>query len=106
MKTSPTSKPSAAIKRAKSLRSNKISEPECPYDANDGKAVTAFWENANVRMPGQRGPQRQPTKMAVTVRYNPEVLNFFKQTGSGWQTRMNEVLLAYVQKKRRAKDST
>ena len=106
MKTSPTSKPSAVIKCGKSVDSNKICEPDCPYDANDGKAVAAFWANADVRMPGQRGPQKQPTKMAVTVRYNPEVLNFFKQTGNGWQTRMNEVLLAYVQKKRRAKDST
>jgi uncharacterized protein (DUF4415 family) len=101
MKASPTSKPSAATKRSKLARANKISEPECPYDANNGQAVAAFWETAQVRMPGQRGPQKQATKMAVTVRYNPEVLDFFKQTGSGWQTRMNDVLLAHVLKSKR-----
>ncbi len=83
------------------MRSNKLREPDCPYDANNRKEVTAFWADAQVRLPGQRGPQKQPTKVAVTVRYNPDVLNFFKQTGSGWQTRMNEVLLAYVQKSKR-----
>lgn len=98
MKTTPTSKLSATSKRSKMMRTNNVSEPECPYDANNGQAVAAFWETAQVRMPGQRGPQKQPTKMAVTVRYNPEVLDFFKQTGSGWQTRMNDVLLAHVLK--------
>lgn len=101
MKTSLTSKPSTVTKRNKSVRSSKLREPDCPYDANDRKKVTAFWADAQVRLPGQRGPQKQPTKVAVTVRYNPDVLNYFKQTGSGWQTRMNEVLLAYVQKSKR-----
>jgi uncharacterized protein (DUF4415 family) len=45
---------------------------------------------------GQRGPQRSPTKLPVTVRYNPEVVAYFKATGAGWQTRMNEVLSEWV----------
>ncbi len=45
---------------------------------------------------GQRGPQRAPTKLPVTVRYNPEVVAYFKATGSGWQTRMNDVLSGWV----------
>ena len=50
-------------------------------------------------MPGQRGPQKKPTKVAVTVRYSPEVLAWFKATGEGWQTRMNDVLLEYVERR-------
>ena len=45
---------------------------------------------------GQRGPQHRPTKTPVTVRYYPEVVAYFKGTGAGWQTRMNEVLCEWV----------
>ena len=47
---------------------------------------------------GQRGPQHRPTKTPVTVRYNPEVVAYFKATGAGWQTRMNDVLCDWVAK--------
>nr|WP_246590808.1 BrnA antitoxin family protein [Georgfuchsia toluolica] len=43
-----------------------------------------------VRLPGQRDPQKQPTKVAVTVRYSPEVVEYFRATGEGRQTRMND----------------
>lgn len=44
------------------------------------------------RRPGRRGPQRAPVKRQVTLRLDPEVLDFFKATGTGWQTRINEAL--------------
>jgi uncharacterized protein (DUF4415 family) len=43
-----------------------------------------------------RGPNRNPTKEQVAVRYSPEVLAYFRATGTGWQTRMDEVLREYV----------
>lgn len=54
---------------------------------------------ASQRKPGQRGPQQAPTKQLVSVRFSPEVLDYFKSTGSGWQTRMNDVLMEWVNKK-------
>jgi len=48
------------------------------------------------RKPGQRGLQRSPTKQLVSVRYSPEVLEYFKSEGSGWQTRMDEALKQWV----------
>jgi uncharacterized protein (DUF4415 family) len=51
------------------------------------------------RMRGERGPQSSPTKQLVSIRYSPEVLEYFKSTGSGWQTRMNEALLEWVGKR-------
>jgi uncharacterized protein (DUF4415 family) len=48
------------------------------------------------RNPGERGPQRSPTKQLVSVRYSPEVLNYFKSSGAGWQTRMDEALKQWV----------
>jgi uncharacterized protein (DUF4415 family) len=50
------------------------------------------------RRQGERGPQRSPTKLPVTVRYSPEIVAYFKATGSGWQTRMNDVLGDWVAK--------
>ena len=51
---------------------------------------------AQHRKQGERGPQVAPTKQLVSVRYSPEVLQYFKATGDGWQTRMNEALLDWV----------
>ena len=50
------------------------------------------------RKQGQRGPQRSPTKQAVSIRYSPEVLDYFKATGAGWQTRIDNVLREWVAK--------
>jgi uncharacterized protein (DUF4415 family) len=54
---------------------------------------------AEKRSSGQRGAQRSPTKQLVSVRYSPEVLQYFKSTGDGWQTRMNDALLEWVHQK-------
>ncbi|HRE86449.1 MAG: BrnA antitoxin family protein [Candidatus Accumulibacter sp.] len=67
-------------------------------DANHPVAIAPGVANkAKVRQPGRRGPQKLPTKVAVTVRYSPEVLDYFKATGDGWQTRMNDVLRRHVE---------
>lgn len=81
---------------------DRVNDAECPYDANDAASVAAFWAKGEVRLPGQRGPQKRPTKVAVTVRYSSEVVEYFKSTGDGWQTRMNEALQAYVKRHRTA----
>ncbi len=49
-----------------------------------------------------RGPNKQPTKQQVAIRYSPEVLAYFKATGAGWQTRIDEVLQDYVKEHRAA----
>ena len=51
---------------------------------------------AEKRKPGQRGPQLAPTKQLVSVRYSPEVLAFFKASGAGWQSRMDDALKQWV----------
>jgi uncharacterized protein (DUF4415 family) len=48
------------------------------------------------RKPGQRGPQVAPTKQLVSMRYSPEVLAFFKASGAGWQSRMDDALKQWV----------
>lgn len=39
-----------------------------------------------------RGPQKTPTKQVVTIRLSPEVVETYKRTGRGWQTRIDEDL--------------
>lgn len=49
-----------------------------------------------VRRPGQRGPQKTPTKQRTTLRLAPEVLAHFRAEGAGWQTRINEALRQWI----------
>ncbi|WP_279356635.1 BrnA antitoxin family protein [Methylobacterium indicum] len=39
-----------------------------------------------------RGPQKAPTKQLVSLRLDQDVVERFKATGPGWQTRINEAL--------------
>jgi uncharacterized protein (DUF4415 family) len=41
-------------------------------------------------------PPQSHKKVMLTVRYSTEVIEYFKSTGKGWQTRMDEVLREYV----------
>ncbi|MCB1777934.1 MAG: BrnA antitoxin family protein [Candidatus Competibacteraceae bacterium] len=84
-----------------------VLDEDSPYDPNDPFAVEAFWANAIVTSGGgvattlatlhrARGPGRKPRKQALTVRYSPEVIAYFKGTGQGWQTRMDEALKEWI----------
>lgn len=39
-----------------------------------------------------RGPQKAPTKEAVSLRLDRDVLDYFRAQGQGWQTKINEAL--------------
>ena len=52
------------------------------------------------RRPGQRGAQRKPTKVSVTVRYSQDVLEYFRSRGPGWQSRIDEALKEWVSQHR------
>lgn len=86
----------AAIARAP----ERVHDPDSPYDPNDPRAVEEFWKDATVRRPGQRGPGKRAKKVLLSLRYSPEVVEYFKSTGEGWQTRMDEALKEWVQSHR------
>ncbi|MDP3895738.1 MAG: BrnA antitoxin family protein [Mesorhizobium sp.] len=48
------------------------------------------------RARGQRGPQKAPVKERVGLRLDQEVVEHFRSTGPGWQSRINEVLVKHV----------
>ena len=43
-----------------------------------------------------RGPQKSPKKVPTTIRLSPEVMEYFRASGDGWQSRVDGVLREYV----------
>lgn len=52
-----------------------------------------FWKAAKVVMP--------KSKQSITLRVDRDVLAFFKEGGTGYQTRMNAVLRAFMEHQRK-----
>ncbi len=68
----------------------------------DARPMTAKQLKAMVPLRALRGrPKLANPKQLVSVRYSQEVLDFFKSTGEGWQSRMDGVLRQYVTRKSR-----
>jgi uncharacterized protein (DUF4415 family) len=44
-----------------------------------------------------RGPQKAPAKERITIRLSREVVDTFRATGQGWQTRMDAALKDWLQ---------
>ena len=76
------------------------SDPDAP-EASDGQlaqarpfpeAFPALAEALRKNMGGR--PKAESPKVAVSIRLDRDVVERFKATGAGWQTRMNEALRA------------
>lgn len=70
-----------------------------PYDPNNDEAVDQYWNHARIRYRGQRGPQKSPTKEMISIRLSREVLDYFRATGEGWQTRVDDALKKAIRKR-------
>lgn len=42
-------------------------------------------------------PKLANKKLLISMRYSPEVIDYFRSSGAGWQARMDAVLREYVQ---------
>ena len=40
----------------------------------------------------RRGKQKSPTKELVSIRLDPDITEYFRAGGPGWQTRLNDTL--------------
>lgn len=68
----------------------------------DARPLTPKQLKAMVPLRSVRGRPKSPSKkLLVSVRYSPEVVAYFKSTGEGWQSRMDGVLRAYVERRSR-----
>ena len=88
--TKPTGTDWERVKREAATNAT-IDDQAGPYDPNDTAAVNAYWKAATIT----RGRGRPPVSVkrpTLNMRVDAEVLEAFKATGAGWQTRINAVL--------------
>lgn len=62
-----------------------------PYDPNDAAAVASYWQQASIKR-GRGRPAAAVKRPTLNMRVDADVLEAFKATGQGWQTRINAAL--------------
>jgi len=73
-----------------------------PFSAPVPPVVAALLDRWVPRLPRiasfqLRGrPKLANKKQLVSIRYSPEVIDYFRASGAGWQARMDAVLKDYV----------
>ena len=104
---------SKQVKEAIAAAPDAVTDANTPYNPNDAASVATFWKGAVVtkrggvaaltaalaarRKPGQRGLGKRAPKVAINIRLSPEVLDAFKSTGEGWQTKVDGALKKWLQ---------
>jgi uncharacterized protein (DUF4415 family) len=83
------------------MNANTHATPTEWIDTDDAPELTdEFFERADEYVGDKlvrRGrPKADRPKVALTVRYDAEVVEAFKATGKGWQTRMNAALKEWL----------
>ena len=68
--------------RLREMRDEDIDDSDIP------KLGKSFWKNAKLTMPGP--------KDRLTIRVDHDVVEWLKKRGSGYQTRINAILRAYM----------
>lgn len=79
------------------MNASKHATPTEWIDPDDAPELTdEFFERADEyvgdKLVGRGRPKASSPKLSLTVRYDADVVEAFKATGKGWQTRMNAAL--------------
>ncbi|TGO03267.1 hypothetical protein PN36_10045 [Candidatus Thiomargarita nelsonii] len=77
---------------------------DTPYDPNDPDAIANFWEGANITKKGKiigiarkHGQyELQTVKIQITLPLSSDVVEHFRATGKGWQSRIDDALREHV----------
>lgn len=72
-----------------------MTDVDNPEWSDEMFANATFGQATAVKDLGGR-PKSDNPKKVTTIRLSPEVDAYFRATGKGWQTRIDEVLKAYV----------
>ncbi len=94
------------------MKENNIHSNNTWTDPDDAPEITAELLESGVKMVGDQAvsdsefkqvvkktvgrPASKNPKQLVSIRYDSQVIEYFKATGKGWQTRINEVLMEYI----------
>ena len=73
--------------RTDRIKIHKKTDADISYEDNP-KTTKAFWKDAKVYMPVH--------KVHLSLRLDEDIVNFFKQEGPRYQSRINAVLKAYM----------
>jgi len=66
-------------------------------------SMLRWWENDNnARIKTRHLFRKSPTKKPIYIRFSPEVVDYFRATGKGWQTRMDEALKEWIREHKNA----
>ncbi|HNU11494.1 MAG TPA: BrnA antitoxin family protein [Rubrivivax sp.] len=66
-------------------------------DLKKFRPATEVLPDSLQRKLGVRGPQRAPTKERITIRLSRDVVQRFRATGEGWQTRVDAALRDWLE---------
>lgn len=61
---------------------------------------------AELLKPKRGRPPKLAPKRPINIRLSPEVLEYFRATGPGWQTRVDDLLRKHVARRRRRRART
>ena len=94
------------------MKENNIHSNNTWTDPDEAPEITAELLETGVKMVGDQAvsdsefkqavkktvgrPVSKNPKQLVSIRYDSQVIEYFKATGKGWQTRINEVLMEYI----------
>ena len=78
-----TNKPSKSSKTQGLIADGTIDYSDIP------ETDEAFWTQGEIHLPRK--------KQLITLRLDPEVLEYFKSSGKGYQTKINAILKSYVE---------
>ena len=62
-----------------------------PYDPDNTREVDHFWSQAQIKR-GRGRPSLAQKRPTLNMRIDADLLEAFKATGPGWQTRIHDIL--------------
>ena len=97
-KSKTTSQPFSAAEIAAAKAAAKAPSPRAPtVDWSQGTVTRGGGVTATIgAIRRTRGPNKNPTKEQVAIRFDREVLVAFRGSGPGWQTRINAALKEWL----------
>jgi uncharacterized protein (DUF4415 family) len=76
--------------KKRTIKSKWIDPDEAPRLERDWFDRAEIWEGNKLIRPGR--PRKAAPKEAVSLRLDPDVLEHFRASGPGWQSRINAAL--------------
>ena len=83
----------------KKIKSDQDDFEWTPSEIASSKKINTLPKSLQAKLASRktRGPQTKPTKVSTTIRLSSDVIESFKATGDGWQTKIDLALKQWLQ---------